>query len=562
MSQLRTLAWLKWTLFRNSLRTSKAVVNRIASLLTLAATLAVSALIATGLGLTTYALSTSNEVVEAIKSTDSIGTPSTVSAEFILFTIFAFLYLVWATLPLSIGSSKQFAPGRLLLYPISLRKLFALDLISEIGTLQSVMALPAILAIALGSGLGSNKLGLAIVAAIPATIFGIALSKWLATIIGYLTRKRRSRGETIVALLGAIAGLGGALVGQLAPVIFKHAEAVSGLRWTPPGAAAYAFTRGLQSDMSGYLLAVTTLAVYSAILITATYWLARRSALGASEKRRNPVVTPRRQRETYTGWELPLLSPETSAIVEKELRYIGRNAQLRMMALMPLLLIVVRIVNTDRFGRHLGNGSGFTGSLSSYADGLMATGGVLYVFLILAGLSCNQFAFEEGGMRTFILAPLDRKKILIGKNIALTLVALGFSIVLLLINEVVFHDLTPAILLFVLLSFVTFAALMAILGNWLSVRFPKRMQFGRRLNVSGVVGLLVIPIALILALPPAGAVAAGYLTQSFVMEYVTLGLWAILALGSYLLLIGSQGESLQRHEVEVLEVVREPAEQT
>jgi hypothetical protein len=165
-------------------------------------------------------------------------------------------------------------------------------------------------------------------------------------------------------------------------------------------------------------------------------------------------------------------------------------------------------------------------------------------------------------MRTFILAPLDRKKILIGKNIALTLVALGFSIVLLLINELVFHDLTPAILLFVLLSFVTFAALMAILGNWLSVRFPKRMQFGRRLNVSGVVGLLVIPIALILALPPAGAVAAGYLTQSFVMEYVTLGLWAILALGSYLLVIGSQGESLQRHEVEVLEVVREPAEQT
>jgi hypothetical protein len=132
---------------------------------------------------------------------------------------------------------------------------------------------------------------------------------------------------------------------------------------------------------------------------------------------------------------------------------------------------------------------------------------------------------------------------------------------LLLINEVVFHDLTPGVILFVVLSFVTFAVLISIVGNWLSVRFPKRMQFGKRLNVSGVVGLLLIPMLVMLAMPPLGAIAAGYLSQSFVIEYVTLGLWATLALGSYLLVIGSQGESLQRREVEILEVVREPADQ-
>ena len=31
-------------------------------------------------------------------------------------------------------------------------------------------------------------------------------------------------------------------------------------------------------------------------------------------------------------------------------------------------------------------------------------------FLLLAGLSCNLFAFEEGGMRTLILSPIDRSK--------------------------------------------------------------------------------------------------------------------------------------------------------
>ena len=57
---------------------------------------------------------------------------------------------------------------------------------------------------------------------------------------------------------------------------------------------------------------------------------------------------------------------------------------------------------------------------STYGSGLLLNGGVLYVFLILAGLSCNLFAFEEGGMRTLILSPIDRRKILLGKNIALT----------------------------------------------------------------------------------------------------------------------------------------------
>jgi len=33
MSQLLTLIWLKWRLLRNSLRSSKAVVNRVASIL-------------------------------------------------------------------------------------------------------------------------------------------------------------------------------------------------------------------------------------------------------------------------------------------------------------------------------------------------------------------------------------------------------------------------------------------------------------------------------------------------------------------------------------------------
>ncbi len=469
---------------------------------------------------------------------------------------------MWATLPLSIGSNRQFEPGRLLMYPISLRKLFAIDFISEVTNLQSIFAIPAIIAMGLGAGLGSGMLGLALIATIPAVVFGVALSKWLSISLGSLTRRRRTRGETLLALIGVVAGLGGALVGQLAPALIRHAESFRGLRWTPPGAVAAALTIGLREGAAAdYLLAVATLTGYSLLLIATTYWIAQRAVLGGGGKRRTAASTRLAKTETYTGWELPLSSPQLSAVVEKELRYVMRNAQLRMMVLMPLILIVIRLVNTNRVSAEVAEGSGSLASgFMVYGEGLLASGGVLYVFLILTGLSCNQFAFEEGGMRSLILSPVDRRTILIGKNIALTIVALLFSAALLVINYLVFRDLTPRALAFVTLCFITFAATMSVIGNRLSIRFPKRMKFGKRLNVSGVTGLLIIPLIVLLAIPPLVATAAGYFTQSLVIEYVTLALFATLAVCSYLLLIDLQGRALQRREVEILEAVREPTD--
>lgn len=528
------------------------------------AALALALAIALGLGLVAYALTSPEIMPELASRRQTRGGAAIPSAEFIFFSIFSFCYLMWATLPISIGSSRHFEPGRLLLYPISLRKLFAFDFISELASLQSVFALPAIIAIGVGAGLGNGMVGWALLAMLPAAAFGLALSKWLSISVGALIRRKRTRGETLLALIGVGVGLGGALIGQLAPAIFKHAESFKGLRWTPSGAAAFALTHGMREGATAeYLLALATLSGFTLILILAGYWIARRAALGTGGAKRNALAKQWLKTESYSGWDFPWLSPELGAVVEKELRYVLRNAQLRMMVLMPLILVVVRLMNSSRFGgsgEGRPGGSSFASELLVYTEGLMATGGVLYVFLILTGLSCNQFAFEEGGMRSLILSPVARRKILMGKNIALTLVALIFSTALLIINELVFHDLTPRAILFVALNFITFAALMCVIGNWLSISFPKRMKFGKRLNVSGVVGLLLIPMLILLSLPPLAATAAGYLTQSWYVEYATLTLFAGLAVFAYLLLIDEQGQALQRREVEILEAVREPTD--
>ncbi len=524
--------------------------------------LALSLSIAAGLAFGAYALTRPEGLSAVLDQRSGVPLSAGISGEFIFFSIFAFCYLIWATLPLSTGSGRQFDPSSFLMYPISLKKLFAVDFISELTTLQSIFAVPAILAIGVGAGLGTGMVGRALLGSVVAAAFGLALTKWLTVAIGSMTRKRRSRGESLVAIIGAVVGLGAALLGQVAPLIFRHAESVKALRWTPPGAAAFALTNGLTGGVTGFALALFALTAYTTMLIIATYWIARRAALGIGGRKRkaptSPVVV---DAEVYIGWDLPLVSSPLSAVVEKELRYIMRNAQVRMMALMPLILIIVRLVNNQRFTEASRDGRSSFDDFLLYGEGLIAAGGVLYVFLILSGLLCNQFAFEEGGMRTLILSPTLRWKILVGKNIAIVFVALCFSIALLVVNQAIFRDLTLGAIFFVAVSFVIFASLMSSLGNWFSIRFPKRMKFGKRMNVSGPVGLLLLPITTLVALPSLGAVAAGYIAQSLVIEYVTLLAFAFLAVLFYVFVIGSQGELLQRREIEILEAVREPTDE-
>ena len=559
MSQLGTLIWLKWRLLRNSLRSSKAVVNKMATVLGMLAALAFSIVVALGLGAASYALTNPEMIGEVLRRSQRGEIAIAASTEFIFFSILAFLYLMWATVPLSIGGSKQFDAGKLLMYPITLRKLFAVDFLSELTTLHSVFAVPAILAISIGAGLGSGNLAIALIGAVPATLFGVALSKWLSTTIGTLLQRKRARGETIVGLIGAVAGLSAALAGQLAPILFRHAESLRSLRWTPPGAAAVLFT-GAARDPLEYTIAFVTLSAYTIVLIVVTYWVARRAALGLTGRRRRKVIADtNRDLPVYAGWELPFLSPELSAIVEKEMRYAFRNAQVKMMALMPMILIVVRFFNSHRMGDL--RSSARAGEFITYLSGLMASGGVLYVFLILGGLAANQFAFEEGGMRTYILSPVDRRKILIGKNIAVTIVAFVFSVALLVLNAVVFRDTSLGDVVFVALSFVVFAGIMSIYGNWVSIRFPKRMVFGKRMNVSGVAGLLLIPMILVLGGPPFLAAVVGYASGSVYVGYATLALFAFISVAVYAVVINAQGRDLARREIEILETVREPSDE-
>ncbi|MBC7932840.1 MAG: hypothetical protein H7Z38_19945, partial [Rubrivivax sp.] len=254
MSQLLALVWLKWALFRNSMRSRKAVVGRVAAALGMLAGLVLALLVAAGLGGAAYFF--------ALPGTGGGGAGIGARSGFLfMFFSFTMMFMMWGMMPLLLGGGSRFEPGRLLLYPISLRKLFLFDFVSDLSSLTSVFAVPAAVAMGLGAGLASGRVAAGLSISVCAALFGMAFSKLLSAGVGALMKSRRTRGEMLLALLGAALGMSGALMGQVMPLMERYGAYLEGARWSPSGAAAYALSRGLVPGGGGaFAVSLATLA--------------------------------------------------------------------------------------------------------------------------------------------------------------------------------------------------------------------------------------------------------------------------------------------------------------
>jgi predicted permease len=243
---------------------------------------------------------------------------------------------------------------------------------------------------------------------------------------------------------------------------------------------------------------------------------------------------------------------EVSAVFEKELRYALRNAQLRTMIVMPVVMtLALRLGFSPRHNTL----SSFPASVAPYLEGARAAFSIFYVLIAMTTLAANFFGYEGTGMRAYVLAPVSRRAILLGKNLVMFALSIVSAIAVTLLNQIVFRDVSPRALLFAVLAFVFFAATFASAGNAISVRFPKRLRYGKRMGASGFGGLLMIPLFLVALSAPALAVVVGWSVGSVLVEYVILASFACAAVFVYLLLLSGQGRELARRELDILEAV-------
>lgn len=551
MNQLTALIWLKWISFRHALNSrgggAVEAANAFAVAVLFIFALLLSALIATGIGAGAYVLVTT--------------VPQTRAQQLGLSGMFALLFFLWATVPLSLGGAQNFAPGRLLLYPISLRRLFLIDFIGELVSLFALFAAPAIAAVAVGVGVARAQVSLGLLVGVVAVLFGLSLNKLLGALMGVLMKSGRTRGETIVALLGVAFGLVMAFSGQLFLQVghWKHLPAY--VRWTPPGMLAVALTDGLRaSDLFDvYVPNVAAIVLLSLLLIAATYRITIWSlnSGGGTGRRRKRDASSRDLRASSAGWQLPLVSSALAAVIEKELRYAMRNAQLRALALMPFVLsVTLRIVGASSGGNQVVRHRPPSYAISHiYTEGASGATSAFYIFTILSTLICNVFAYDDAGMRTFVLAPVARQTILLGKNIANSALALALFALVLILNDIVFGDITRGDMLFGALCFVYFACAFALFGNAVSLRFPRRLEYGRKLKASGLSGLLLIPFLIVILMPPLASFALGFFAADSRLKYATMAALAAFAVLLYWFLIGWQGRALSLRERDILDAV-------
>ena len=128
-------------------------------------------------------------------------------------------------------------------------------------------------------------------------------------------------------------------------------------------------------------------------------------------------LLPARHRAAHTAaghWHSPSPRTRRPAIVESPRRLRWRcESQAKMLLLTPFFMVIV-------FGSMLITRKSDVGDLGRT---LLAFGAMAMTLLSFVQLVGNQFGFDRGGFRVFVLCPAPRRDILLGKNLAVAPIA-------------------------------------------------------------------------------------------------------------------------------------------
>jgi len=199
---------------------------------------------------------------------------------------------------------------------------------------------------------------------------------------------------------------------------------------------------------------------------------------------------------------------------------------------------------------------------------LLAYGAMAMVLLSMGQVAGNQFGFDRSGFRVFVLCPARRRDILIGKNMAVAPLALSLGGLLALLVQVV-YPVRFDYFLAALPQFVSMFLLFCLLANWMSILAPMPIAPGafRPANPKGIPLLVhlgftfLFPLALAPTLLPLAVELACEPWLGGVPICLILSVLECAAvIWLYHRLLDWQGDLLQAREQRILEIVTAKAE--
>ncbi|MFN7927781.1 MAG: hypothetical protein U0Y68_07520 [Blastocatellia bacterium] len=545
MSQLNTLFWLRYRIFKNSMTTRGEMARKVLNFLLLLIPTLLSVSIGVGLVLLLV-------FVEQAREPVLNGGMTTVLATLL------FLMLISQ----STGASSHFDPAKFVLFPINLSKLYVLNLISALGEFSMLMVVPSMAGILLGLGLAYEHAWSGVLAFVLALVWVNALFMCTGMLFAWLLSGRKRSREILFALLIGIITLGG----QLLPRFFISPQGRGLMRWwlpyrdlmatvmdwTPIGVWSF-FFRHLSMGYTGMAYArlflvcgvwisLAWLLGYSLFLRLATNARASSTAAKTPANQAAPVAN-------FLRWQLPFSSAQTSVVMAKELRYFARNPATYLTVLSSLIFPLIFL----RSGR-----------IGSKPSTLWVSGWIVYVFAMNLQYFVGLFAYDAAGFRLYLLVPIKWTRLLLGKNAAIWLLVTTQISLVLMTAQLLDHNLTLEKIYVAFCSLLIATAIYSTVGNYVSIYFPYRINFGvparRRENWSGI--NLLVQFALLfgvifLLLIPLGA------AYWFKMPLLLYLFFAILVVASwlvYVLLLEGQGELLAARRFDIADMLTRKTE--
>jgi ABC-2 type transport system permease protein len=183
-------------------------------------------------------------------------------------------------------------------------------------------------------------------------------------------------------------------------------------------------------------------------------------------------------RGAAVGWNVPWVSTATSAVVQKEARYLLRSGPTLFTMVMPVMILVI-----FRFTAGQAGTTGRSGSFLAHAADLAFPVGAAYTMLILTNLVYNSLGADGVGIQTYFLAPARFREILLGKNITHAMILTTVLVLVFFASWFLYAPPEP-LMFAITIAGVAYAALVNFTaGNLMTLYSPKKIDlaaFGRQ----------------------------------------------------------------------------------
>jgi ABC-2 type transport system permease protein len=488
-NQLKTILWLRWRLTRNQLFRGSSIGGALLGVLGLVCTILV---VSIGAGTTFAGYFALREAKPEVLMMVWTG------------VALAFLFIWLLGLLVELQRSEAIDLQRLMHLPVRLGQVFVINYLASHAVFSVVMLVPGMLGLALGLTFGRHWMFILLLPLALSTVFMITawtycLRGWLATL---MTNPRRRRTVIMCLTLGFV------LLGQ-APNLYINViqrtnrppanesrearaqrkateeEKMRGLwnqvvtaqkfvppLWLPLGAKAVAEGNPLPA-LFGTLgcFGLGALGLRRAYRGTVKFYHGETGKKSDALKPRiesasAPASKPRHSK--LLELRLPGVPEPAAVVAGATLRSMLRAPEVKI-AFGTSFLVLIILAGTV---------------LMKSAPNLPEVGkpfavtaaGALTLFMLFQFIS-NQFGFDRDGFRVLVLSPVNRRHLLLGKNLAM-IPAVALSGLLAILILTIWLHVSPFAALAGLLQLAAMTLLVVAFGNLLSILLPFRVQAG------------------------------------------------------------------------------------